>query len=58
VISSGLLIVELGNNACFLRLDVTKPEECNNAVKVAEENFGPVTTLVNNAGINNWKLKM
>jgi len=42
---------ELGGNAFFIRHDVTKPEEWRNVVAQAEEQFGPVNVLVNNAGI-------
>lgn len=42
---------ELGENALFVKLDVTSEEDWENAVKKAEETFGPVSVLVNNAGI-------
>lgn len=35
----------------FVKLDVTNEEEWANTVKPAEEKFGPVEILVNNAGI-------
>lgn len=35
----------------FHELDVTKPEQWTGVVAKAEEQFGPVTALVNNAGI-------
>lgn len=48
------LAIELGRNVLYVHLDVTKPEAWNNAVKVAEDKFGPVSILVNNAGINDY----
>lgn len=42
---------ELGENARAQALDVTDENSWNAAVAAAEEAFGPVTTLVNNAGI-------
>lgn len=42
---------ELGKNAIFVKLDVTKPDDWKNAVETAEKEFGPITTLVNNAGM-------
>jgi 3alpha(or 20beta)-hydroxysteroid dehydrogenase len=42
---------EIGNNAIFLKLDVTKPEEWKNVVEKAEAEIGEITVLVNNAGL-------
>ncbi|CQR47133.1 3-alpha-(or 20-beta)-hydroxysteroid dehydrogenase [Paraliobacillus sp. PM-2] len=42
---------ELGDNAAFIKLDVTKKENWEKAVSFAEDTFGPVNVLVNNAGI-------
>lgn len=42
---------DLGENARFLRLDVTREEDWQAAVAFTEQEFGPVTVLVNNAGI-------
>jgi NAD(P)-dependent dehydrogenase (short-subunit alcohol dehydrogenase family) len=39
------------DNALILKLDVTKAEDIGNAVKAAEEHFGRIDVLVNNAGI-------
>lgn len=39
------------DNALLLKLDVTKPEDIENAVKAATERFGRIDVLVNNAGI-------
>lgn len=41
----------LGAAAAYRRLDVSSEEEWTAAVAEAEERFGPVTILVNNAGI-------
>lgn len=45
------LAKELGDAVLFLKQDVTKFEEWEDAVKTAESEFGPITILVNNAGI-------
>jgi 3alpha(or 20beta)-hydroxysteroid dehydrogenase len=41
----------LGKNALFLRHDVTKAGEWAQAVEKAEAAFGPISILVNNAGV-------
>lgn len=46
---------ELGENAIALKLDVSKAEDWDHVVKTTEEKFGPVTVLVNNAGIGIFK---
>lgn len=46
-----ILAKELGDATVFVHLDVTDPESWDAAVAKAEEAFGPVTVLVNNAGI-------
>lgn len=45
------LAAELGESAVFVHLDVTDPDAWADALARAEETFGPVTVLVNNAGI-------
>jgi NAD(P)-dependent dehydrogenase (short-subunit alcohol dehydrogenase family) len=40
-----------GDRALVLELDVTDPVEVDNAVKSAEQHFGQIDVLVNNAGI-------
>lgn len=45
------LAKELGESVAFLKHDVTKLEDWESAVKTAEAKFGPITILVNNAGI-------
>ena len=42
---------EIGDAARFVHLDVTDESQWQAAVAAAEEAFGPVTVLVNNAGI-------
>ena len=42
---------ELGKNAFFIKHDVTKAEEWAKVVKEGEGKFGPITVLVNNAGV-------
>lgn len=43
---------ELGDNAVFVKQNVTSEEDWANVVAKAEEAFGPVDILVNNAGIS------
>jgi len=45
------LACELGGQAIFSRLDVTSDKDWAATVATAEEAFGPVSVLVNNAGI-------
>ncbi|WP_313804677.1 glucose 1-dehydrogenase [Sphingobium sp.] len=45
------LAEELGENALFIRHDVACEADWRNVVETAEARFGPVTVLVNNAGI-------
>ena len=42
---------ELGEQAHFLRHDVTSADDWGNVVRTAQECFGPVSVLVNNAGV-------
>jgi 3alpha(or 20beta)-hydroxysteroid dehydrogenase len=42
---------ELGEAAIFVTLDVTRADDWATAVRTAEETWGPVDVLVNNAGI-------
>ena len=42
---------ELGERAIYVHLDVTDPADWDRAVATAEAQFGPVTVLVNNAGV-------
>ena len=44
------LTEEYGENVLALKLDVTKPDEIAAAVKDAQEKFGRIDVLVNNAG--------
>jgi len=45
---------ELGENAIYTHLDVTKEEDWNKAVALAVETFGGLHVLINNAGIVNF----
>ena len=45
-------IRELGGNASYVRLDVTSDDDWAAAVELAEERFGNLDILVNNAAIN------
>ncbi|SDZ54121.1 SDR family oxidoreductase [Herbiconiux ginsengi] len=47
------LAAKLGENATFVHLDVTKPDEWDAAVAHATSTFGSLDVLVNNAGIAN-----
>lgn len=49
------LAKELGEGATFVELDVTQANSWVKAVKHAEDTFGPVSVLVNNAGIDFMK---
>lgn len=42
---------ELGEHALFIRHDVTSEEDWKSVVEQTEQRFGPVSVLVNNAGI-------
>lgn len=46
------LVEELGEAARFFRLDVTDPDQWEALVTETEREFGPITVLVNNAGIS------
>jgi NAD(P)-dependent dehydrogenase (short-subunit alcohol dehydrogenase family) len=45
------IILAYPNNAIALKLDVTKPADIEESVKLALEKFGTIDVLVNNAGI-------
>jgi len=45
------LAAELGESALFLRHDVTKSEDWAAVIEEGEASFGPITVLVNNAGV-------
>src|SRR6185312_287478 len=45
------LVDELGDHAIFSRLDVTSDREWAATVDAAEDAFGPISALVNNASI-------
>jgi 3alpha(or 20beta)-hydroxysteroid dehydrogenase len=44
----------LGDACRYVHLDVTSEDDWRAAVALAEETFGPVSALVNNAGIVEW----
>ena len=45
------LAASIGDSAMFIAQDVTDPDSWTRVVEAAESKFGPVTVLVNNAGI-------
>lgn len=49
------LAEELGDNALALSLDVSKADQWGDVIKQTEEAFGPITVLVNNAGVGVFK---
>jgi len=49
------LVEELGNDAMFLSLDVSDHAEWERVVAKAEDAFGPINILINNAGIGGPK---
>lgn len=49
------LAKELGEDATFVKLDVSKADAWEKAIEHAEKTFGPVNVLVNNAGIDFMK---
>lgn len=50
--SGNALASELGENAKFIRQDVTKAADWEGVVTETENSFGPINILVNNAGIS------
>ncbi|HEU5032079.1 MAG TPA: glucose 1-dehydrogenase [Spirillospora sp.] len=51
----GKLAAELGDDVRFVRMDVTSPDDWQNAVGTATSVFGALNVLVNNAGIIRYK---
>ena len=49
--AAGRVASELGSNAVACRLDVTQPDSVVEAMSVAEQQFGGLDVLVNNAGL-------
>jgi len=50
------VVAEIGDAAAYTRLDVTDEAQWQAAVALAEQRFGPVTVLVNNAGILHFQV--
>ncbi len=50
------LAEEIGENTVFMKLDVSDEGDWSRVVEGAEERFGPITVLVNNAGLGIFKL--
>lgn len=48
-------IVDAGGHAIATKVDVTDPESVDAMVKMTVDTFGPITTLINNAGVIYWK---
>ena len=46
------LAEELGENAVFIKHDITLEEDWERVIKEVEDAFGPVNVLVNNAGVS------
>ena len=46
------LVKELGENAFFVKHDVTNEDDWKNVISETENKFGPINILVNNAGIS------
>ena len=47
------LVEDLGDQALFVELDVTSEASWESLVKETEDKFGPISVLINNAGIAN-----
>lgn len=47
-----VLVKELGENAFFVKHDVTNEDDWKNVISETENKFGPINILVNNAGIS------
>lgn len=45
------MLKKQGGDACYVRADVSKAADCENMVKVAEQTYGKLNVLFNNAGI-------
>lgn len=49
------LITTAGGTACFIRTDISKPEEIAVMTASAAELYGTIDIVVNNAGFGRWK---
>ncbi len=45
-------ITEAGGKSFQVEAELTKPEECEKAIKIIAEKYGRIDSLVNNAGVN------
>lgn len=45
---------KLGENAHFIKIDVSKEEDWKSLVEETEKVFGPINILINNAGVSNY----
>lgn len=57
-IQIGDALAEGGFDGCGMALDVTDAEACKTVVVAIEKNYGPISILVNNAGITRDNLAM
>jgi len=46
------LIAEIGDAATYYKIDVTAKEDIHRGISAVEEKYGPLTTLVNSAGVS------
>ena len=54
----GEALAEAGFKGCGMALNVTDAEACQAVVAAVEKNYGPISVLVNNAGITRDNLAM
>lgn len=49
------LITSAGGSACFIKTDISRPEEIAAMIKKVAELYGTIDILVNNAGFGRWR---